>query len=346
MSAVLSRSTKAGSIGLVIDGGSTSTYGTLPTTGDAVAWAHAAEVTLTPEAVAVTVEDLSGPGSGGESARFVTGQRASGTVRIPVTYASVGPWLQWALGAAGTTGSPSGGYYTHTYAMGMGSFALSLVFVYQAADGTSLQDEFWGAQVESAELAIDAQGVGYLTLTLSANVASRSSTYQLMVAATQTPAANSLVTDIPVLGKHGAVLSFGGNSVAARTLSLSLTRPLDRAGDFGTDGLGEGVLSGPIVARMTITRAADEADSATLRSNMMAGTRGATSITFTSGSYVFKPYLSQASIASISAPFTAGGALVETVEFSAQSLTSSDYGCKIELTNQASSAAPSQGTWA
>jgi hypothetical protein len=97
---------------------------------------------------------------------------------------------------------------------------------------------------------------------------------------------------------------------------------------------------------MTITRAADEADSATLRANYMAGTRGATSITFTSGSYVFKPYLSQASIASISAPFTAGGALVETVEFAAQSLTGSDYGCKVELTNQASSAAPSQGTWA
>ena len=344
MSKLLSRNTNAGSAGLVIDGVATTAYGSNPASADNVLWLRASEIAFQEAVTSVVVDDLSGSGSGVEGARFAVAQEVGGSMRLPVTHEGFGGVLEWCLG--GTPSSTGSGPYTHTYPTGINTPYRSLVHVYTAADGTSLQSEYAGLQVESLTLSVEAGGVAYATIGARGFVAKRSSTYQLGVAATETPAAAAIGTSVPVLGKTGAALSWGGNSIACRTLELSFTRPLDRAVDFGADYLAEGVLSGPIAVTLTVTRAADEDDTATIRAAVMAGTAGDLSISFTSGTKVFYVDLSDAVPTAYSAPFTAGGALVETVTFTAQALTTSDYGFRLRVTNAASAAVTSNGTWA
>lgn len=342
MSNILSRSTLVGSFALVTGGGSTSTYGTLPTTGDDCLWLRVASVSIQEAVTSVVVEDLAGTGSGIEGARYVVAHEAAGDVRLAVTHEGIGGVLYWALG--GSPSSTGSGPYTHTYPTGVASPALSAFFVYQASDGTTLQDEWFGLQVNSLQLDIEAGGIAYATLNVRGAVASRSSTYQLGVASTQTPDADPYSTTIPVLGRTGSVLSYGGNSVSARSASLSFTRSLDRAVDFGGSYPAEGVLSAPTAVTLTVTRAADESDTATLRAAHMAGTSANLTINFTSGTKVFHIDLNNAVVTSYSAPFTAGGALVETVTFTAQALASGDYGFRFRVVNATSAAVPSNGT--
>jgi len=344
MSKILSRNINAGSVGIVADGGSTTTYGTLPTTSDNIAWLRVAEVGLQEAVTSVVVDDLSGSGSGVEGARFVTAREVAGSMRLAMTHEGIGAVRAGTLG--GTTSSSGAGPYTHTYPTGINTPFRSLVHVYTAADGTSLQSEFAGLQVESLSLAIEAGGIAYATINARGFVASRSSTYQLGVAATQTPAADAYGTSVPVLGRTGSVLSYGGNSVACRSLTLSLTRPLDRAVDFGGDYPAEGVLSGPISVTLEVTRAADEDDTATLRAALMAGSAADLSISFTSGTKIVYIELSDAVVTAYGAPFSSGGALVESVTFTAQALTTGDYGFRFRVTNAASSAVTTNGTWA
>lgn len=343
---ILSRTTLAGSLALVVDGDSTAaaTYGTLPSSGDALAWFRAAEIGLTPAVQSILIDDLAGSGSGVEGARFVGSQEVSGSIRLPITYETFGAVLYWALG--GTPSSTGAGPYTHTYPVGTDTPSLSAFVVYEAENGDNLQDEYFGLQVESLELAMEAGGAGYATIQCRGAVALRSSTPQLTVSATETPAAAALTSSLPTLGKQGAVLSFGGNSVAARALTLRLTRPLDRAVDFGASYLARGVLSGAISVTMDVTRAADTDDTATLQAAMLAGTSGDLSISFTSGSKVLYLELSDAVVTSYSAPKSAGGALIESVTFTAQALTTGDYGFRVRITNAASAAVPSNGTMA
>jgi hypothetical protein len=340
MSKMLSRSVLIGSIGLV----ETAAFGTLPTSTDPIAWAHAAEVSMNPVTDQVTVETLAGPASGGESARFVTLVRAAGTVRIPLSYEDIGAWLEWAMGKdVATSGS---GPYTHVYAISPNVPHRSLVFVYQAADGTTLQDEYYGCQVEGLSISVDANGVGYATFTISAGVAVRSTVYQRAVASTETPAATALTTSVVLLGQHGGALSFNSDNREARSLVFEVSRTLDRAGSFGFTGPDEGVLAGPVIGRMTVTRVADEADSASLEAAHVAGTRATCSIVFTSGSKTFTFALSQANIISMERPMASGGAAIETIVFQAQSLSGSDYGAKLTVVNSQSSGVPTNGTWA
>ena len=344
MAKILSRNINAGSIGLVTSGGSTTTYSTLPASADPVLWLRAAEVGLQESVTSVLVDDLSGSGSGVEGARLPVSHEVSGSVRVPLTHEGLGGVLAWCLG--GSTSTSGSGPYTHVYPTGIATPFRSLVHVYTAADGTSLQSEYAGLQVESMAVAIEAGGIAYATLTMRGWVASRSSTYQLGVAATETPAADPVSTTKPVLGRTGSVLSFGGNSVACRALTLNFTRPLDRAVDFGAEYPAEGVLSGPISVTLEVTRAADEEDTATLRAALMAGTAGDLSISFTSGTKIVYIELSDAVVTAYAAPFSSGGALVETVTFTAQALTTGDYGFRFRVTNAASAAVTTNGTWA
>lgn len=344
MSKLLSRNINAGSAGLVIDGVATTSYGSNPASADNVLWLRVSEIALQESVTSLVIDDLSGSGSGVEGARFVVAQEVAGSMRLPITHEGFGGVLAWCLG--GTPSTTGSGPYVHTYPTGINAPFRSLVHVYTAADGTSLQSEYAGLQVESLTISVEAGGAAYATINARGFVATRSSTPQLGVAATETPAAAAIGTSVPVLGKTGAVLSWGGNSIACRTLELSFTRPLDRAVDFGADYLAEGVLSGPIAVTLTVTRAADEDDTATIRAAVMAGTAGDLSISFTSGTRVFTVALSDAVPTSYSAPFTAGGALVETVTFTAQALTTSDFGFRVQVTNAASSAVTSNGTWA
>lgn len=344
MAKILSRNTNAGSIGLVTSGGSTTTYGTLPASADPILWLRAAEVNLQEAVTNVLVDDLSGSGSGVEGARLPVSHEVAGSIRVPVSHEGMGGLLAWVLG--GSTSTTGSGPYTHVYPTGIATPFRSLVHVFTAADGTSLQSEYAGLQVESMTINVDAGGVAYATLNVRGWVASRSSAYQLTVAATETPAADAISTSRPVLGKTGSVLSFGGNSVAARGLSLTFTRPLDRAVDFGAEYLAEGVLSGPISVTLEVTRAADEEDTSTLQAALMAGTAGDTSISFTSGTRVLHLELSDAVPTARSGGFSSGGALVETVTFTAQALTTGDYGFRIRAVNAASSAVTTNGTWA
>jgi hypothetical protein len=217
---------------------------------------------------------------------------------------------------------------------------------YAAADATGLQDEWRGLMVDSATIEFGADSVAYATLNVTGAAALRSSVYQLGVAATETPAAATMVAAAPILGSLSGAMSWGGNTIAARSASLSITRPLDRAGDFGNAIPGEGVLSGAIAVSLTVTRAADEADTATLRAALMAGTSGDLTLAFTAGTKTFTIYLENAVVVSRSAPFTAGGALVETLEFRAQALETADYGAKIVVVNAASAAVTNNGTMA
>ena len=344
MSKLLSRNTNAGSVGIVTSGGATTTYGTNAASADPILWLRAAEVNLQETVSSVVVDDLSGSGSGVEGARLVVSQEVAGTIRVPVTHEGMGGVLAWCLG--GSTSSTGSGPYTHTYPTGINAPFRTLVHVFTAADGTSLQSEYGGLQVESLTLSVDAGGVAYATLSVRGYVVSRSSTYQLTVAATETPAADAISTSRPVLGRTGSVLSFGGNSVAARGLVLTFTRPLDRAVDFGAEYLAEGVLSGPISVTLEVTRAADEEDTSTLQAALMAGTAGDTSLSFTSGTRVFYIELSDAVPTARSGGFSSGGALVETVTFTAQALTTGDYGFRVRVTNAASAAVTTNGTWA
>lgn len=344
MSKVLSRNTNAGSVGLVTSGGSTTTYGTNAASADPILWLRAAEVNLQETVSSVVVDDLSGSGSGVEGARLVVSQEVAGTIRVPVTHEGMGGVLAWCLG--GSTSTSGSGPYTHVYPTGINAPFRTLVHVFTAADGTSLQSEYGGLQVESLTLSVDAGGVAYATLSVRGYVVSRSGAYQLTVAATETPAADSVATTKPVLGRTGSVLSFGGNSVACRALTLTFTRPLDRAVDFGAEYLAEGVLSGAISVTMEVTRAADEEDTSTLQAALMAGTAGDTSISFTNGTRVFYVELSDAVPTVRSGGFSSGGALVETVTFTAQALTTGDYGFRVRVTNAASSAVTTNGTWA
>ena len=189
MAKILSRNTNAGSIGLVTSGGSTTTYSTLPASADPILWLRAAEVGLQEVVTNVLVDDLSGSGSGVEGARLPVSHEVSGSIRLPLTHEGMGGVLAWVLG--GSTSSTGSGPYTHTYPTGIAAPFRSLVHVYTAADGTSLQSEYAGLQVESMSLAIEAGGIAYATLTARGWVASRSSTYQLGVAATETPAADA-----------------------------------------------------------------------------------------------------------------------------------------------------------
>lgn len=344
MAKILSRNINAGSAGLVIDGAATTTYGSNPASADNVLWLRVSELSLQESVTSLVIDDLSGSGSGVEGARFVVAQEVSGTMRLPVTHEDFGGVLAWWLG--GTPSTTGSGPYVHTYPTGINTPFRSLVHVYTAADGTSLQSEYAGLQVESLTLSVEASGAAYATVSARGFVASRSSTAQLGVAATQTPAAAAIGTSVPVLGKTGSVLSWGGNSIACRTMELSFTRPLDRAVDFGADYLAEGVLSGPIAVTLTVTRAADEDDTATIRAAVMAGTAADLSISFTSGTKIFTVALSDAVPTAYSAPFSAGGALVETVTFTAQALTTGDFGFRVRVTNAAASAVTSNGTWA
>jgi hypothetical protein len=344
MAKILARNVNAGSVGLVTSGGSTTTYSTLPASADPILWLRAAEVGLQEAVTNVLVDDLSGSGSGVEGARLPVSHEVSGSIRVPLTHEGMGGVLAWVLG--GSTSSSGSGPYTHTYPTGINTPFRSLVHVYTAADGTSLQSEYAGLQVEGFSLAVEAGGVAYATVTARGFVASRSSTYQLGVAATETPAADPVSTTKPVLGKTGSVLSYGGNSVACRGLTLTFTRPLDRAVDFGAEYPAEGVLSGPISVTLEVTRAADEDDTATLRAAVMAGTAADLSISFTNGTKIVYVELSDAVVTAYAAPFTSGGALVETVTFTAQALTTSDYGFRFRVTNAASSAVTTNGTWA
>lgn len=344
MAKILSRNINAGSAGIVIDGVATTSYGSNPASADNVLWLRVSEIALQESVTSLVIDDLSGSGSGVEGARFVVAQEVAGSMRLPITHEGFGGVLAWCLG--GTPSTTGSGPYVHTYPTGINAPFRSLVHVYTAADGTSLQSEYAGLQVESLTISVEAGGAAYATINARGFVATRSSTAQLGVAATQTPAAAAIGTSVPVLGKTGAVLSWGGDSIACRTMELSFTRPLDRAVDFGADYLAEGVLSGPIAVTLTVTRAADEDDTATIRAAVMAGTAADLSISFTSGTKIFTVALSDAVPTSYSAPFTAGGALVETVTFTAQALTTSDFGFRVRVTNAASSAVTSNGTWA
>lgn len=344
MAKILSRNINAGSAGIVIDGVATTSYGSNPASADNVLWLRVSEIALQESVTSLVIDDLSGSGSGVEGARFVVAQEVAGSMRLPITHEGFGGVLAWCLG--GTPSTTGSGPYVHTYPTGINAPFRSLVHVYTAADGTSLQSEYAGLQVESLTISVEAGGAAYATINARGFVATRSSTAQLGVAATQTPAAAAIGTSVPVLGKTGAVLLWGSDSIACRTMELSFTRPLDRAVDFGADYLAEGVLSGPIAVTLTVTRAADEDDTATIRAAVMAGTAADLSISFTSGTKIFTVALSDAVPTSYSAPFTAGGALVETVTFTAQALTTSDFGFRVRVTNAASSAVTSNGTWA
>lgn len=344
MAKILSRNINAGSAGIVIDGVATTSYGSNPASADNVLWLRVSEIALQESVTSLVIDDLSGSGSGVEGARFVVAQEVAGSMRLPITHEGFGGVLAWCLG--GTPSTTGSGPYVHTYPTGINAPFRSLVHVYTAADGTSLQSEYAGLQVESLTISVEAGGAAYATINARGFVATRSSTAQLGVAATQTPAAAAIGTSVPVLGKTGAVLLWGSDSIACRTMELSFTRPLDRAVDFGADYLAEGVLSGPIAVTLTVTRAADEDDTATIRAAVMAGTAADLSISFTSGTKIFTVALSDAVPTSYSAPFTTGGALVETVTFTAQALTTSDFGFRVRVTNAASSAVTSNGTWA
>lgn len=339
MSKILTRSILAGSVGLV----EVATYGSNPSSSDPIAWVHASEFSVQEVVDTTAIETLAGPGSGGEGARFVTLVRAQGTVRVPISYEDVGAWIEWAFGKdVATSGS---GPYTHVYATSPNTPFRTLVFVYTAADGTNLQDEFYGCQVETAVFEFTANGPAYMTLTVSGGVASRSSTYQTGVAATETPAATSLVTSGVVLGSQGGALSFNSNNVEARTATLTLSRTLDRSTSFGAGGPDEGVLGSPITATLAVERVADEADTATLRTAFTAGTRAALSLAFTSGTKSLTIAFTTASITERNSGATPGAAKTESLTFSAQSLTTSDQ-IKITVVNSQSSGTPTNGTWA
>jgi hypothetical protein len=344
MARILSRSIYAGSLGVVTSGASTTTYGSQPSTADTIQWVRAAEISITEAANSLLVDDLAGSGSGVEGARFVASNSAAGSIRLAATFIELGAILAWALG--GTPATTGAGPYTHTYPVGLDSPWRSVFSRYTAADGTGLQDEWRCLQVDSLTIDLNADAIAYATLTVTGAAAVRSSVFQLGVASTETPAAATMVAAAPILGSLSGVLSFGGNAVAARTASLVVTRPLDRAVDFGAAIPGEGVLSGPVSVALTVTRAADEADSATLRAALMAGTSGDLSLAFTSGTKTFTIFLENAVVISRSAPFTAGGALVETLEFRAQALETADYGAKIVIVNAASAAVTTNGTMA
>ena len=324
MSRILSRSIYAGSFGLVTDGASTTTYGSQPSSADAIQWVRAAEVSITEAANSLLVDDLAGSGSGVEGARFVASNSAAGSIRLAATFVERGALLAWALG--GTPASTGSGPYTHTYPVGLESPWRSAFTRYTAADGTGLQDEWRCLQVDSFTLDLGADAIAYATLAVTGAAAVRSTVYQL--------------------GSLSGVLTLGANSIAARTASLTVTRPLDRAVDFGDAIPGEGVLSGPVSVSLSVTRAADEADSATLRAALMAGTSADLALTFTSGTKTFTITLENAVVISRSAPFTSGGALVETLEFRAQALETSDFGAKIVIVNAASAAVTTNGTMA
>ena len=330
MSRILSRSIYAGSFGLVTD--------------DAIQWVRAAEVSITEAANSLLVDDLAGSGSGVEGARFVASNSAAGSIRLAATFVEMGALLAWALG--GTPASTGSGPYTHTYPVGLESPWRSAFTRYTAADGTGLQDEWRCLQVDSFTLDLGADAIAYATLAVTGAAAVRSTVYQLGVASTETPAAATMVAATPILGSLSGVLTLGANSIAARTASLTVTRPLDRAVDFGDAIPGEGVLSGPVSVSLSVTRAADEADSATLRAALMAGTSADLALTFTSGTKTFTITLEKAVVISRSAPFTSGGALVETLEFRAQALETSDFGAKIVIVNAASAAVTTNGTMA
>jgi hypothetical protein len=342
MALILSRNTQAGSAGIVTNGDSTTVYGDLPASGDTIQWLRVADFSIGETVTSVLVDDLSGTGSGVEGARFVTGHEASGTMRLAATYVEMGAVLAWVMG--GTPATSGSGPYTHVYGNSLAAPFRSIFQVYQAADGTSLQTELHACQANGFTLEVDAQSVAYLTVPVTGAVALRSTVYQLGVAATETPAAAAMTSAAPVLGPAAGVLSFGGNSVACRSLSFTKTRTLDRGADFGASYPGEGSISALDKFELTVTRAADEADSATIRAAHMAGTAADTSITFTSGSKTLTIALSDAVITAYSAPFTSGGALIETVTFTAQALTSSDFGAKITIVNAASSAVTTNGT--
>lgn len=344
MSRILSRSIYAGSFGVITDGASVSTYGDQPSSADAIQWVRAAEISITEAANSLLVDDLAGSGSGVEGARFVASNSASGSIRLAATFVEMGAILAWALG--GTPATTGSGPYTHTYPVGLLSPWRSAFTRYTAADGTGLQDEWRCLQVDSMTLDLGADAIAYATLNVTGAAAVRSSVYQLGVASTETPAAATMVAAAPIIGSLSGVMSWGGNSIAARTASLTVTRPLDRAVDFGSAIPGEGVLSGPISVSLSITRAADEADSATLRAALMAGTAADLSLAFTAGTKTFTIYLENAVVVSRSAPFTAGGALVETLEFRAQALETADYGAKVVIVNAASAAVTTNGTMA
>jgi hypothetical protein len=344
MSRVLSRSIYAGSLGIVTDGDSVANYADQPSSGDAIQWVRAAEISITEAANSLLVDDLAGSGSGVEGARFVASNSATGGIRLAATFVEMGAVLAWALG--GTPATTGAGPYTHTYPVGLNAPWRSVFSRYTAADGTGLQDEWRCLQVDSLTIDLNADAIAYATLNVTGAAALRSSVYQLGVASTETPAAATMVAAAPILGSLSGVLSWGGNSVAARKASLTITRPLDRATDFGNAIPGEGVLSGPVSVALTVTRAADEADSATLRAALMAGTAADLSLAFTSGTKTFTVYLENAVVISRSAPFTAGGALPETLEFRAQALETADYGAKIVVVNAASAAVTTNGTMA
>lgn len=342
MAKILSRSTLVGSLGVVTDGDSTSSYGTLPSSGDGIAWYHAAEVSLAVEVGSTLVDTLAGPGSGGEGPRYVTSKRVTGTIRIPATRDDMGAVLLWAFGASSTSGASDP--YSHTFAVSIARPFRSVYFVYSDTAGNDYQDEYYGLQVESATLAIDAQGVGYITLQVSGGVATRTGTDQLGVSATETPAAPSLLDSDVMLGRYGAAMVFNSNAFEARSVEMALTFPMDRATAFGAVGPDEGVLSGGISATIQATRTADTADSATLRAAHSAGTRGAFSMAFTWGTNrTWTLALSTASITAFSAPFSPGGALVETLTMTAQSLTSSDYHARVVVVNGDASAVTTGG---
>jgi hypothetical protein len=344
MARILSRSIYAGSFGLVTNGTSVSTYGDLPASGDTIQWNRIAEISITEAANSLLIDDLAGSGSGVEGARFVASNSAAGAIRLPITFVESGAVLAWALG--GTPSSTGSGPYTHTYPIGINSPWRSAFMRFTAADATGLQDEWRCLQVDSMSIDFGADAVAYATLNVTGAAAVRSSVFQLGVASTETPAAATMVAAKPVLGSLSGVLSWGGNSIAARTASLSITRPLDRAADFGSAIPGEGVLSGPIAVSLTVTRAADEADTNTLRAALMAGTAGDLSLQFTAGSATLTIYLENAVPVSYSGPQSSGGALVETLEFRAQALETADYGAKIVVVNAASAAVTTNGTMA
>lgn len=343
-SRILSRNIYAGSFGIVTDGDAVTNYGDQPSSGDAIQWVRLAEDGLTEAANSVLIDDLSGSGSGVEGARFVASNSAAGSIRLAATFVEMGAVLAWALG--GTPSTSGAGPYTHTYPIGINSPWRSAFSRYTAADGTGLQDEWRCLQVDSATIDFGADAVAYATLNVTGAAALRSSVYQLGVAATETPAAATMVAAAPILGSLSGALSWGGNTIAARSASFSITRPLDRATDFGNAIPGEGVLSGPIVVSLSVTRAADEADTATLRAALMAGTSGDLSLAFTAGTKTFTIYLENAVVISRSGPRSSGGALVETLEFRAQALETADYGAKVVIVNAASAAVTTNGTMA
>ena len=169
MAKILTRSILAGSVGLV----EVATYGSNPSSSDPIAWVHASEFSIQEVVDSTPIETLAGPGSGGEGARFVTLVRAQGTVRVPISYEDVGAWVEWAFGKdVATSGS---GPYTHVYATSPNTPFRTLVFVYTAADGTNLQDEFYGCQVEQAVFEFTANGpkaLGLVSYSQSTNSAS------------------------------------------------------------------------------------------------------------------------------------------------------------------------------